>query len=65
MISGGGGAHITQLRKPGRGGYAQSINGFTHLQVSREKLVVRHLDERARQIHAFSKTPDGRLELLV
>lgn len=64
VISGGGGAHRTQIVKPNRGAFSQSVNGFTHLQVSREKFIVRHLGVDAKQLYAFSRTPDGRVASL-
>ncbi len=64
VISGGGGGHITKLKKPDRGPFSQSVNGFTHLQVSRERIVVRHIDPQGRQLHAFSKTPAGHVEIV-
>ncbi len=64
VISGGGGAHITDIRKFGRGLFSQAVNGFTHVQVSRERFTVRHLDSDAKELHAFSKTTAGQLEIL-
>lgn len=64
VVSGGGGAHISGIRKPGRGVYSQSVNGFTHLQINREKFVVRHIDTAGKQLHAFQKSIDGRMEIL-
>jgi hypothetical protein len=63
VISGGGGAHITQIKKPGRSLFSQSVNGFSHLQVSASKFIVRHLDPQGKQLHAFAKTPDGRVTM--
>jgi hypothetical protein len=63
VVSGGGGARITDLKKPERGPYSQSIYGFSHLQVSREKFTVRHLDPNLKQLHFFSRTPDGKVQL--
>ena len=62
VISGGGGGHITKLKKQDRGPFSQSVNGFTHLQVSRDRIVVRHIDPQGKQLHAFSKTPAGHVE---
>ncbi len=63
VISGGGGAHITNLKKPGRSHFSQSVNGFTHLQVNRQKIIVRHIDTKGMQLYAFSKTPEGKIEV--
>ena len=64
VISGGGGAHTTILRKPGRSLFSQSVNGFTHLQISREKFIVRHIDPEGKLLHAFSKSRTGKIEIL-
>ncbi len=64
VVSGGGGARITDLKITERGPFAQKVNGFTHLQVNREKFIVRHLDQEQKQLHAFSRTPEGKVEIL-
>lgn len=68
VISGGGGArarHDEMSKSPHkRGPYAQTVYGFSHLQLTRERLVLRHLDANGREVHAFSKTPDGVLTVL-
>jgi len=64
VLSGGGGARLYEIEVSGRGPYAGAVYGFTHLQVSREKFVVRHLDPNQKQVHAFQKTPDGKIAIL-
>ena len=66
VISGGGGAQLTKIeRSPAeRGPYGQSIAGFTHLQVTREHLLIRHIDVSGQVLHSFSKTPEGRVAIL-
>ncbi len=58
VISGGGGAKI---REPGhkRGPFSQGIYGFTHLQITAEKFIVRHVDPNRNVLHSFAKLPDG------
>lgn len=63
VVSGGGGAGLREMRKT-RGPFGRSIHGFTHLEVSREKFIVRHLDPQQNQLHAFSRTPAGQIEIL-
>jgi hypothetical protein len=43
---------------------AERVYGFSDLQVTEEMLTLRHLDENGRLIHAFSKRPDGTVNLL-
>ncbi len=65
VISGGGGAPI---RKPkntkDRGPFAEGILGFTHLEVTPEQFIVRHVDRKGQTLHAFSKTPEGLVKTL-
>ena len=63
VVSGGGGASITKLKKPDRQIYSQSTNGFSHLSVTKEKLVLRHLDPAQKQLHAFSRALTGAVEI--
>jgi tartrate-resistant acid phosphatase type 5 len=64
VLSGGGGATLYDVKNTERGPFAQKVHGFSHLQVSREKFTVRHLDPDRKQFHAFCKTPDGKIEIL-
>ncbi len=64
VLSGGGGASLHDVMNKERGPFAEKVYGFTHLQVNREKFTVRHLDADRKQVHAFSKTPDRKIEIL-
>ena len=68
VISGGGGAHAhaREMEKApkGRGPYAQTIYGFSHLQLNRERLVLHHLDANGKSLHSFTKSPDSRMQIL-
>jgi tartrate-resistant acid phosphatase type 5 len=64
VLSGGGGARIYDVLPLLRGPYAQAVYGFTHLQVNREKFVIRHLDANQKLLHAFSRSKDGKIEIL-
>jgi hypothetical protein len=61
VVSGGGGANLTELKLHAeeRGPFAQRMSGFTHLQATKERLIVRHLDASGKALHAFAKRPDG------
>jgi tartrate-resistant acid phosphatase type 5 len=65
VISGGGGAHLRDLRHSSkkRGPFASSVAGFTHLEITRRQMVVRHIGLRGETLHAFSKTPHGEVRL--
>ncbi len=65
-LSGGGGADLYALKidPAQRGPYAAKIHGFSDLEVSRDLLTVRHIDDTGRLIHAFSKRPDGTVTIL-
>jgi hypothetical protein len=68
VISGGGGARArsNEMDKApkGRGPYARAIYGFSHLQINRERLVLHHLDANGKRLHAFTKFPDTRFQVL-
>lgn len=65
VLSGGGGADLYPLKidEAQRGPYASKVYGFSHLEVTPEKLTLRHMDETGRQIHAFAKLPDGKVRI--
>jgi hypothetical protein len=64
VVSGGGGASITKLKKPDRRIFSESSYGFSHLAITKDKLVLRHIDPAQKQLHAFSRTPSGAVEII-
>jgi 3',5'-cyclic AMP phosphodiesterase CpdA len=66
FMSGGGGADLYNLKiqPSARGPFAEKIYGFSQLSVTKEKLTLRHLDSDGRVLHAFSKTPAGKVSIL-
>lgn len=66
VCSGAGGADLYEIKIPEskRGPFADRVYGFTHLEVTAEKLVFRHIDAKANVLHAFSKGKDGTVTLL-
>ncbi|MGA2049550.1 MAG: metallophosphoesterase [Terracidiphilus sp.] len=66
FLSGGGGADLYDLKieSSERGPFAQKVYGFSHLSVSPEQLTLRHLDSDGRVLHAFTKTPEGKISIL-
>ena len=66
FLSGGGGADLYDLKiQPGeRGPFAQKVYGFSHLSVTKQKMTLRHLDAGGQTLHAFTKTPAGKVEIL-
>lgn len=65
FLSGGGGADLYNLKlDPAmRGPFAQKVYGFSHLAVTQELLTLRHLDAGGRILHAFTKTPEGKIAI--
>jgi tartrate-resistant acid phosphatase type 5 len=61
--SGAGGANLYEIQKPERGPYSAEVFGFTHLQINPDRIVVRHLDQDQKQVHAFRKTPSGKISV--
>lgn len=64
VVSGGGGATITTIKKPGRGVFSASTLGFTHLEVTPEKCTVRHIGPNGELFHAFNRTAAGKVTVL-
>lgn len=67
VVTGGGGTTLAknQLNKSlALNRFGQGVHGFTHLEVSDERLVVRHLNAEGAQLHAFGKSPAGAVQLL-
>jgi tartrate-resistant acid phosphatase type 5 len=63
FLSGGGGADLYNLKiqQSARGPFAEKIYGFSQLSVTPEKLTLRHLGSDGKLLHAFSKTPSGKI----
>lgn len=64
VISGGGGARVREIKELRHGPFGIGIYGFSHLQINKDRLIVRHLDANRKQLHALSKTPDGKMTIL-
>jgi tartrate-resistant acid phosphatase type 5 len=66
VLSGGGGADLYTLKieEAQRGPYAAKVYGFSHLEVTQEKLTLRHMDETGKLIHAFDKMQDGSVKIV-
>jgi hypothetical protein len=66
FLSGGGGADLYNLKiEPSqRGPYAAKVYGFSHLSVTSRQMTLRHVDSDGRILHAFTKTPAGKITIL-
>ncbi len=66
FLSGGGGADLYNLKiePQQRGPYAQKVYGFSHLSVTKKEVTLRHLDSSGRVLHAFTRTPSGKITIL-
>jgi len=66
FVSGAGGADLYTLRKKQseRGPFASKAYGFSHIEMTKGKLILRHVDESGQMVHAFSKDPSGAVTLL-
>jgi tartrate-resistant acid phosphatase type 5 len=65
FLSGGGGADLYTLKiqQSERGPYAEKVYGFSHVSVTRDKMTLRHLDSEGKLLHAFSRTPEGKVSI--
>jgi 3',5'-cyclic AMP phosphodiesterase CpdA len=66
FLSGGGGADLYNLKIDAskRGPFAQKIYGFSHLSVTNQNLTLRHISPIGDILHAFTKTPQGKISLI-
>lgn len=64
VLSGGGGARVREIKEIKHGPFGQGVHGFSHLQVNKDQMIVRHLDANRKQLHAFSKSAAGRVQIL-
>jgi len=66
FLSGSGGADLYSLKiaPSQRGPYAQKVYGFSHISVTAGQMTLRHLDQNGRTLHAFTKTPEGKITIL-
>jgi tartrate-resistant acid phosphatase type 5 len=66
FLSGSAGADLYSLKiQPAqRGPYAQKVYGFSHISVTAKQMTLRHLDQNGATLHAFTRTPDGKVAIL-
>ncbi len=66
FLSGGGGADLYALKidEAQRGPYAQKVYGFSHISVTAKLMTLRHMDQAGKTLHAFTKTPDGKIAII-
>jgi len=59
VVSGAGGAKSYELAARPRRRFGQSVYGFSHLEIQKDRFIVRHIDANATVLYAFTKTHDG------
>jgi hypothetical protein len=66
FLSGGGGADLYSLKvdPAHRGPYAQKVYGFSHISVTAQLMTLRHLDQNGNIVHAFTRTPSGKIAIV-
>ena len=66
FLSGGGGADLYSLKidPTQRGPYAQKVYGFSHISVTAQLMTLRHLDQDGNTLHAFTRTPAGKIAIV-
>jgi len=47
-----------------RGPYGQKVYGFSHISVNRQLMTLRHLDQNGNTVHAFTRTPEGKIAIV-
>jgi hypothetical protein len=65
VVTGGGGTTLRkgqELKSTAKNQFSQGVHGFTHLEINRDRLAIRHLGVDGVQLHAFSKGADGKVQ---
>jgi hypothetical protein len=65
VVSGGGGTTLRtsqEQKSSAENQFDRGVHGFTHLEISRDRLTIRHLGVEGVQLHAFAKRVDGSIE---
>jgi tartrate-resistant acid phosphatase type 5 len=65
FLSGSAGADLYTLKidPAKRGPYAQKVYGFSHITVTAQQMTLRHLDQNGAILHAFTRTPEGKVAI--
>jgi tartrate-resistant acid phosphatase type 5 len=61
VLSGGGGAKVRAMKSDRKVPYANPVYGFTHVEISAGQFLFRHIGVDGKQLHAFTKTADGKM----
>ena len=67
FISGGGGAELVDWTIPPerRGPFGDKILGFSDMELTKDAILLRHVDPRGQILHTFRKTPDNNVEIFL
>ncbi|HET6410122.1 MAG TPA: hypothetical protein VFG14_19690, partial [Chthoniobacteraceae bacterium] len=64
IVSGAGGARLYDCRVTERGFVNNQVFGFNHMHVTPELLTVQFIDAKGRQLHAFTRDRNGKVEVV-
>lgn len=64
IVSGAGGARLYDCRISDRGFVNNQVFGFNHVHVTPELLTVQFIDAKGRQLHAFTRDRNGKVEVV-
>lgn len=66
VISGGGGAELVDwsVDPKKRGPWGGKVLGFTDFEAKEDAVIVRHLDQNAKELHSFRKRVGGMVEVM-
>jgi hypothetical protein len=65
LLVGGGGAHTRAMRVDKRGPFSKQTHGFAHLNFTDTQATVRLVGPSAEILHAFTRSPDGAIDITV
>ncbi len=64
IVSGAGGARLYDCRVTERGFVNNQVFGFNHVHATPELLTVQFIDAKGRQLHAFTRDRNGKVEVV-
>jgi tartrate-resistant acid phosphatase type 5 len=64
VVSGGGGARARPIKSRPREQFGMAVYGFTHLELTRDRLRLRHLDANGVGLHTFTKSLEGGVSVM-
>ena len=65
LLVGGGGAHTRPIRLDNRGPFSKQTHGFAHMTFTNTEATVRLVGPNGEILHAFTRSPEGKVNITV